>query len=182
MTHSRKNPAIAFSVCAAVVVLSAAMGSFVAKKAEASHNGRPAGHTTVEQEIKSVLNAQVEAWNKRDLEGFMVGYWKSPELSFFSGGDVTSGWQQTLDRYRKRYQSEGREMGKLAFSDLRIKPEGDDMAWVRGRFKLTTSNESFGGLFTLVFQRMPQGWRIIHDHTSSGPSPSTQPTSTEKKD
>lgn len=134
------------------------------------------------QEIRSLLDAQVVSWNKSDLEGFMTGYWKSPELTFFSGSDVTSGWQQTLDRYRKRYQSEGREMGKLAFSDLQIKPAGDSAAWVRGRWKLVTSRETLGGLFTLIFERTSDGWRIVHDHTSSGPSPSTQPAAPQKKE
>jgi ketosteroid isomerase-like protein len=183
MAKSREYPVIAFFTGAMVlwVALSIGMAIFTREKAVATEQERPAGRSALEQEIQAVLDAQVEAWNKRDLEEFMVGYWKSPDLTFFSGGDVTSGWQQTLDRYRKRYQSEGREMGKLAFSDLRIKQAGDETAWVRGRFKLVTSKEAFGGLFTLVFQRMPEGWRIVHDHTSSGPSPSTQPSPSEKK-
>jgi beta-aspartyl-peptidase (threonine type) len=151
-------------------------------QASAGAQERAASHSNADQEIRSILDAQVVSWNKGDLEGFMTGYWKSPELTFFSGSDVTSGWQQTLDRYRKRYQSEGREMGKLAFSELQIKPAGDSAAWVRGRWKLVTSKETLGGLFTLIFQRTPDGWRIVHDHTSSGPSPSTQPAAPPKKD
>jgi beta-aspartyl-peptidase (threonine type) len=125
-------------------------------------------------EIRLVLDDQVAAWNKGDLDGFMAGYWKSDELTFYSGGDVTTGWQSTLERYRKRYQSEGREMGKLEFSDVRIKQLADDTAWVRGRWKLVTSKETLGGLYTLIVQRMPEGWRIIHDHTSAAP-PATAP-------
>src|SRR4051812_16211061 len=87
--------------------------------------------------IRAVLDAQIAAWNKGDLEGFMAGYWKSPDLTFFSGKAKTRGWEATLDRYRKRYQGEGREMGKLAFSDLQIELLGADHAFVRGRFQLT---------------------------------------------
>src|SRR5262245_63246148 len=65
-------------------------------------------------DIKKVLDDQVVAWNKGDLAAFMKGYWNSKELTFVSGKDVTRGWQDTLDRYKKRYQSEGKEMGKLA--------------------------------------------------------------------
>ena len=50
--------------------------------------------------IEHVMRAQVEAWNRHDLDGFMAGYWNSPELTFFSGAKQTSGWQATLDRYR----------------------------------------------------------------------------------
>ena len=50
---------------------------------------------------------------------FHSGYWNSPELTFF-GTEKTSGWQATLERYRKRYQTGGREMGKLEFSGLQL--------------------------------------------------------------
>jgi beta-aspartyl-peptidase (threonine type) len=134
-----------------------------------------------EREIQAVLDAQVTAWNKGDLEGFMSGYWNSPELSFFSAGQATKGWQPTLDGYRKRYQSAGREMGKLSFTDLQIERAGEEMAWVRGRWKLVTSKETPGGLFTLIFKKLPEGWRIVHDHTSAGAPPSTQPSKSDKR-
>jgi beta-aspartyl-peptidase (threonine type) len=119
------------------------------------------------QAIQDVLDAQVDAWNRGDLDGFMIGYWQSPDLTFFSGKDVTSGWQATLDRYRKRYQVEGPDkMGTLSFSDLKIDLLGPDSAFVRGRWKLVTSKEPLDGLFTLLFKRKPEGWRIVHDHTS----------------
>jgi beta-aspartyl-peptidase (threonine type) len=117
--------------------------------------------------IQKVLDDQVVAWNKGDLEGFMQGYWQSPELSFFSGGNKTAGWQATLERYRKKYQGEGKEMGKLAFRDLSIEPLSADNALVKGRWQLTLKNETVGGLFTLICRKMKDGWRIVHDHTSS---------------
>jgi beta-aspartyl-peptidase (threonine type) len=117
--------------------------------------------------IRAVLDAQVAAWNKGDLEGFMAGYWKSPELTFYSGKTKMRGWQATLDRYRKRYQADGRKMGKLAFSELEIEPLDKTYALVRGRWQLTLQGENPGGLFTLVLKKLPEGWRIVHDHTSS---------------
>jgi beta-aspartyl-peptidase (threonine type) len=117
-------------------------------------------------EIRAVLDAQVGAWNKGDLEGFMDGYWRSPELTFTSGATLTKGWNETLARYKKRYQSEGREMGTLAFSDLEIQTLGADSALVRGQWKLTLKDSSPGGRFTLILRRFSEGWRIIHDHTS----------------
>jgi len=117
--------------------------------------------------IQHVLDDQTAAWNKGDLEGFMAGYWKSPELTFSSGKERTRGWQATIERYRKRYQSEGREMGQVSFSDVDIEPLGPDSAFVRGRWKVVNSKETLGGQFTLIFKKLPEGWRIIHDHTSS---------------
>src|SRR5258708_1324046 len=70
--------------------------------------------------IQEVLDNQVTAWNKGDLKEFMAGYWHSPDLSFFSGKDKQRGWEATYERYRKRYQTDGGEMGKLSFSELQI--------------------------------------------------------------
>lgn len=122
----------------------------------------------VKSAIEQVLNNQVEAWNNRDLEKFMQGYWHSPELTFFSGGQALHGWDEALERYRKRYQGEGREMGKLEFANLNILPLARDAALVRGEWHLTTSDgKNPHGLFTLIFHRYPEGWKIIHDHTSA---------------
>ncbi len=120
--------------------------------------------------VKEVVLRQVDAWNRHELEGFMAGYWNSPELTFFSGTDQTSGWQPTLERYRKRYQGEGREMGKLEFSDLKIEALGPDSAFVRGQWHLTMSDgKTPHGVFTLIFRKFPDGWKIVHDHTSAAP-------------
>jgi ketosteroid isomerase-like protein len=119
-------------------------------------------------EVESVLRTQQEAWNRHDLEGFMAGYWNSPELTFFSGAKENHGWQATMDRYRATYASPGHEMGKLEFSSLRIEILGADAAFARGSWQLTMSDgKTPHGLFTLVFRRFPEGWKIVHDHTSA---------------
>jgi ketosteroid isomerase-like protein len=120
-----------------------------------------------QEEIRAVLDRQVQAWNRRDLEGFMQGYWRSPNLTFYSGGTTVSGWDETLARYRNRYQSAGNEMGKLEFLDLKIELLGPRAAFVRGRFHLKMSTSESGGLFTLTFRKFAGGWKIIHDHTST---------------
>jgi ketosteroid isomerase-like protein len=117
--------------------------------------------------VEQVLRTQQEAWNRHDLNGFMAGYWNSPELTFFSGAKETSGWQATLDRYKATYDSPGHEMGQLEFSSLRIEVLGPEAGFVRGEWKLTLSDgKTPHGVFTLVFRRFPAGWKIIHDHTS----------------
>jgi len=123
----------------------------------------------LEEGIKHLLVSQVEAWNQGKLEAFMQGYWQSPDLTFFSGDTVTKGWEPTLARYRQRYQSEGKEMGKLEFQDLNIDLLSRRSAVVTGRWHLTMSDgKQPHGLFTLIFKRMaPEGWRIVHDHTSA---------------
>src|SRR3954468_6240197 len=78
------------------------------------------GENQKSKAIRAVMDAQVAAWNKGDLEGYMNGYWRSPDLEFYSGTTITKGWDATLERYKKRYQQGGHEMGTLDFSDLDI--------------------------------------------------------------
>lgn len=118
---------------------------------------------------RAVLDAQVEAWNRGDLEGFMAGYWRSPELVFCSGATVTKGWHATLARYRTRYRSEGREMGRLRFDGIEVIPLGADAALARGAWHLTMGDgKEPHGLFTLLLRRLDGAWVIVHDHTSAG--------------
>jgi len=123
----------------------------------------------LEEGIKHLLLSQIEAWNHGKLEGFMQGYWQSPDLTFFSGATVTKGWEPTLLRYRQRYQSEGKEMGKLEFQDLNIDLLSRRSAVVTGKWQLTMSDgKQPHGLFTLIMKRLPpDGWKIVHDHTSA---------------
>jgi len=121
---------------------------------------------SVDAAVQAVLQSQVEAWNHHDLEGFMAGYWRSPELTFFSGASETQGWEPTLQRYRDRYQASGRTMGTLSFSNLKVETLGPDAAFVRGKFQLVMPDgKQPHGVFTLVFRKFPEGWRIVHDHT-----------------
>jgi len=121
-----------------------------------------------QSEVRKVLDAQTEAWNRGDLESFMNGYWHSPDLTFYGNGSVTKGWQQTLDRYRKTYQSQGKEMGHLDFPEFDIQPLGADYALARGRWHLRFHDgKEATGMTSLTLRKFPDGWRIIHDHSSS---------------
>lgn len=115
--------------------------------------------------IKKVMDDQTAAWNRGDIEGFMQGYWNSPELKFVSGQNMTKGWKPTLDRYKKSYDSRAK-MGVLEFSELDISLTGKDSAVVFGRFTLVREKDKPTGLFTLNFRKFKDGWKIILDHTS----------------
>ena len=116
--------------------------------------------------IHSVLNAQVAAWNKGDLDEYMKGYWNSPELIFIAGGTENRGYEAALARYKKSYQGAGHEMGQLDFQELRITQLSPDTAYATGKFHLKMSNgKEPTGRFTLIWRKFPEGWRIIHDHS-----------------
>ena len=116
--------------------------------------------------VSAVLDAQREAWNRGDVAGYMDGYARSEHTVFVSGDNVTRGWQTVLDRYKKNYDTRGK-MGTLTFSDLEITPMGNDTAIVLGRWHLQRTNDEPHGRFTLILRRTRQGWKIVHDHTSS---------------
>ena len=116
--------------------------------------------------IKAVINAQRDAWNRGDIQGYMEGYEKSDNTVFVSGDNVTRGWNTVLERYKKSYDSR-EKMGQLEFSDLEITVLSKDSAVVLGRWLLKRSKDEPHGRFTLIFKKTKSGWRIIHDHTSS---------------
>ena len=121
---------------------------------------------TVAAAVLQVLDAQVEAWNEGDVEGFMDGYVRSEELRFTSGGEVRRGWRNTLERYRQTYPDRA-AMGTLAFEELDVRVLSEHAANVFGRFRLTREADAPTGLFTLHFERHGERWLIVADHTSS---------------
>jgi uncharacterized protein (TIGR02246 family) len=116
--------------------------------------------------IRAVIDAQRDAWNRGDIEGYMDGYARAADTVFVSGDNVTHGWQTVLDHYKKGYDSR-EKMGVLTFSDLEIAPLGKNAALVVGRWHLQRAKDEPHGRFTLVFRKTKQGWKIVHDHTSS---------------
>lgn len=152
----------AFLIFVFVVILAAKSGSQTTSLSATNDESE------VSAAVTRVLDRQMRAWNDHDLEAFMFGYWNSPDLTFFSGANERHGWQATMDRYKATYQSPGHEMGKLEFSNLRVERLGADAAFVRGEWHLTMSDgKPPHGLFTLIFRKFPDGWKIIHDHTSA---------------
>jgi beta-aspartyl-peptidase (threonine type) len=116
--------------------------------------------------VRAVLDAQVAAWNRGDIDAFMNGYWRSPDTVFISGDSLTRGWQTVLDRYKKSYDSR-EKMGTLSFLEIEIVPLASDRAVAYGRWQLKRTSDTPHGRFTLIFRRTREGWRITHDHTSS---------------
>jgi ketosteroid isomerase-like protein len=116
--------------------------------------------------IRAVLERQVIAWNEKDLRRFMQGYWQNDNLIFASGGEVMRGWQSALDRYLKNYDTAAK-IGRLNFRIEQIDSLGDGWAKVFGEWEVTRAMEKLSGLFTLIMERQAEGWRIVHDHTSS---------------
>ncbi|MBI5215619.1 MAG: nuclear transport factor 2 family protein [Ignavibacteriae bacterium] len=116
--------------------------------------------------VRSVLDEQVTAWNEGDLDGYMHGYWKSDSLLFTSGGNIQRGWKATNEKYKKSYDTKAK-MGTLKFSNLEFNMLSKEAAWVFGSWELTREKDNPKGVFTLVMRKFDDGWKVVHDHTSS---------------
>jgi uncharacterized protein (TIGR02246 family) len=121
-------------------------------------------------EIQSILTAQQDAWNRGDIDSFMNAYARSPSTVFVSEDEVRRGWETVRERYRVKY-SDPAKMGKLSFSEIEVTMLSPNAALVFGRWRLKHTNDEPHGRFTLIFNRLPEGWRIVHDHTSAAPPP-----------
>jgi ketosteroid isomerase-like protein len=129
--------------------------------------GMPSAERDADQKaIETVLVAQQAAWNSGDVDAFLVGYWHSKELTFSGSSGVARGWDSVQARYKKNYPDRA-AMGQLDFSDLEFRFLGPHAAMVLGRWHLKREKDDVGGVFTLVWQRFPDGWKIVHDHTSA---------------
>jgi ketosteroid isomerase-like protein len=119
-----------------------------------------------EAEIRAVIEAQAAAWNRGDVSGYMDGYERADTTTLISGDRVTRGWQVVHDHYKKSYDTP-EKMGKLAFSELEVKPLSEFYASVTGRWQLTRAADTPHGRFALIFRRTNAGWRIVQDTTTS---------------
>jgi ketosteroid isomerase-like protein len=155
----------------ALAALAAALvGCAASAPSEAGPAPTPFDAAAVEAGVRATLDAQVEAWNDGSVRGFMDGYARTDTLTFLSGGTVRNGWEEALYGYVRGYP-DAEAMGRLTFSDLTVHPLSARRALAWGRWRLQRSGdapgEGPGGLFTLLLASTPDGWRVVHDHTSS---------------
>lgn len=117
-------------------------------------------------EITALLEAQDAAWNRGDIDTFMNGYWRSPNLRFASGGDVTRGWDETNARYKRVYATPDL-MGHLSTADYEIVILSADAAIAHGAWRLDRPGDRPSGLYTLVMRKIGGEWLIVSDTTTS---------------
>lgn len=117
------------------------------------------------QAIQSILENQTKAWNNGDLDAFMVGYLNSDSLVFIGKAGPTYGYANTLANYKKGYPDKS-HMGNLHFDIVSIKSLDPDHYFVIGKWHLTRNVGDLNGVFTLVFRKTKDGWKIIADHSS----------------
>jgi hypothetical protein len=121
--------------------------------------------TNGELTIRKVLDGQIKAWNKGDIEGFMQGYWKNDSLMFIGKSGINWGWQTTLENYKKNYPDTA-AMGKLSFNIILVKKLSPEYFYVVGKWMLNRSLGDLSGHYNLLFRKINGQWLIIADHSS----------------
>lgn len=149
------NPIRLFGIAGTLLVL--ALSSVIATAADT---------TAIQYTVRAVLDQQVKDWNAGDIGKFMRGYGRSDKTRFASGGNITLGWQSVLERYQ-RTDSDKAAMGTLTFSEIDITVASEHTALAFGRWRLKREKDEPSGLFTLLFRKTADGWKIVHDHTSA---------------
>jgi ketosteroid isomerase-like protein len=117
------------------------------------------------QAIRQVMDAQQAAWSKGDIQGFMEGYWNSPDLMFVGKSGVNYGWEQTLKNYQKGYPNI-EAMGQLTFTVLKLEKMSKGSAFMIGKWHLKRNRDELSGHFTLLWKKIKGKWLIVADHSS----------------
>ena len=118
-----------------------------------------------EQQVRNLLETQVSAWNRGNIDEFMIGYWNNDSLMFIGKTGVTYGYTNTLNNYKKGY-SDTAQMGKLKFDILQVKKIASDTYFVVGKWFLKRTVGDIGGHYTLLFRKIKGKWVIVADHSS----------------
>ena len=121
--------------------------------------------TKDETEVRNVLAKQNAAWNRGDVDAFMIGYWENDSLMFIGKSGVTYGYKNTLANYKRNYP-DTTAMGKLTFTLIQVKQLSPDYFHVTGKYYLTRTIGDANGHFTLMFRKISGKWVIISDHSS----------------
>lgn len=115
--------------------------------------------------ITDVLVRSTEGWNRRDLDAFMATY--TPDATYVDTRGLIRGRDAIRQMYAGSWFAPGRDPGQLRFSDIEVRMLGRDHALAVGRFTVVLPGRNPAtGMFSLTMQRTPQGWRIVHDHSS----------------
>lgn len=123
------------------------------------------GQVKDEQAIRKMLSAQVTAWNKGNIAGYMKGYWENDSLVFIGKNGPNYGYSNTLARYQKAYP-DAAHMGRLTSTIISMKKLSPDYYFIIGKWQLNRTAGDIGGSYTLLLHKINGKWVIIVDHSS----------------
>ena len=117
--------------------------------------------------IQQQFSRSADAWNRGDLDAFMSDYAPDSLTSYVSGGHLVKGVDLIRSHYAPRF-APGATRDSLRFEEFNVRPLSSTLTLVTARFILyNTEGTTASGPFTLVMERQSDGWKILHDHTST---------------
>jgi uncharacterized protein (TIGR02246 family) len=126
----------------------------------------PASSDALRQEIVAQLNRAAFDWNRGDLEGFLSDYAPESTTTFVDGRRARHGIDFIRQNYT-RWFAPGARRDRLQFEEVEVRRLSPTLALVTARYILQRGGTiSASGPFTLVMERRPVGWLILHDHSS----------------
>jgi len=118
-----------------------------------------------EADVRRKLQSTADAWNRADLAGHVASY--ADSAAFMTGRGPMIGRDKIETSLRRGFWRDGKPVQTLRYEHVSVRALGREHALVTGRFVLTGGGrEDASGWFTLVWERGPQGWQEIHDHSS----------------
>lgn len=125
--------------------------------------------TALTRLITAQLERSASDWNRGDLDGFLSDYAPDSTTTFIDGRHARQGIDFIRGNYAPRF-SPGARRDSLHFEEVKARGLSPTLALVTARFILQRgSGITASGPFTLIMERRPEGWKILHDHTSSDP-------------
>lgn len=153
----------------AITLLLAAALAACRAGGETIASGTNSTAATLATEIASQLDRAAGDWNRGDLEAFLSDYAAESTTTFVDGRRARHGFDFIRQNYAPRF-APGARRDSLRFEEVETRSLSPDLALVTARFVLTRGGTiTASGPFTLVMERRPAGWRILHDHSSSDP-------------
>ena len=117
--------------------------------------------------IVAQFSRSADAWTRGDLDGFMADYARDSMTGFVTDGRVQHGFDRIRAGYAPRF-APGAKRDSLRFENFEVRPLAPKVALVTARYVLFRGDSTTSsGPFSLVMERRPDGWKILHDHTSS---------------
>ena len=149
-----------------VVVVALICAGLLAGSACAQSAASPA-----EQAIRPQMAKMFKAANAHDTDAFMAAMVRSPNLVFAINGEVIHGWD-ALHAQQLKWWDNGKSVAKYvqngAPAFMALGPDVEIVTWPLVGSGSAHSGKAITSAFvvTYVWQRLPQGWRIVYGHES----------------
>jgi hypothetical protein len=118
------------------------------------------------QLITEEIAHQYQAWNARDIDGYMSAFWKSPQLIYVIDSDVRIGWDSAYGKVHREFPP-GQDPGHPVLERLQVNVVSPDTAVSLEWWTVHFIGVDVHGNTSSAWRKFPEGWRIIECHTSS---------------